>query len=106
MEAVQSLSQTGQPGFSRRYSGRCSSADVDSLWEATLFIAVHLYRDVFLLHFPVQYFAKYSARVDDVLGRMEANEEEYNTDIVQELLIYWPMRRFQALFGVLFVLYL
>ena len=53
---------------------------------AALFTLVHAYHDILLLHFPVKYVATYSARIEDVLTRMEADEAGINPEYTWKLL--------------------
>ena len=62
------------------------SAVFASIQAAVLFTLIHAYRDILLLHFPVRYAATYSARIEAVLARMEADEDGSNPEFSWDLL--------------------
>ena len=70
-----------QRGFTYKHA-----AVFRSIWDTVLSIAIHAYHDVLLLHFPVQYAAQYSARVEAVLSRFEHDEEDSDAKTHWELL--------------------
>ena len=67
---------------------------------------IHAYRDVLLLHFPVQYAAKYSARIEAVLVRMEDDEEGLNPEYTWTLLQHELERHSAILVAASMVLFL
>ena len=67
---------------------------------------IHAYRDVLLLHFPVQYAAKYSARIEAVLVRMEDDEEGLNAEYTWMLLQHELERHSAILVAASMVLFL
>ena len=78
---VADTSSSDQRGLADKHTGI-----LPSIQAAVLSPLVYAYRNILLLRFPVQYAATYSARIEAVLSRIEADEKGSNAEHSWELL--------------------